>query len=220
MYDRISKLALGKGKAMRVLIVDDHPLIQEILPAMLKKAVGQVVVHLATDLAGALDDASRGAGPELVLLDLGLPDCTGIEALTRIRDRHPGAKIVVVSCNDDPGVIRAALKAGAAGYILKTYKANQVVAALRIIADGGTYVPSEILQADPADEKDLKLSSRQSEVLQLLLQGLSNRDIASQLHIAESTVKHHMGEIFETLRVSTRAEAMALAQRRGRQAIR
>src|SRR5271167_2963937 len=122
--------------AVEVLIVDDHPLIQEILPAILKKAVGRAVVRVASDLESALKQAKDRGAPDLVLLDLGLPGCDGIEALTRFRGACPGAKVVVVSSNDDPSVIRAALKAGAAGYIPKTCKPNAIVAALQIIAGG------------------------------------------------------------------------------------
>ncbi len=202
---------------MEALIVDDHPLMQEILSAMLKKAAGRVTVRVATDIESALEQAKRRSGPDLVLLDLGLPGCSGIEALARFRTACTNVKVAVVSSNDNPDVIRAALKAGAAGYIPKTYKPKAIVAVLQIIAGGGTFVPSEILRTAPSGGKHPELSERQDEVLRLLLRGLSNRDMAAQLNIAESTIKHHLHEIYDTLGVSTRTEAMAAAQRRGLQ---
>ena len=198
---------------MRVLIVDDHPLIQEILPALLRKAIGRVSVSLANNLDDALAHVEDSGTFDLVLLDLGLPGCNGIEALKLFADKALGSRIVVVSSDDDPETIRAALMAGAAGYVPKTYKSNQIVAALRVVAEGETYVPREILGIGAGHAEPSSLSGREREVLRLLLRGLNNRDIGRQLLIAESTVKQHVGAIYTALGVRTRAEAMVALRR-------
>lgn len=198
---------------MQVLIVDDHPVLQEVLPAIVKKALGDCVVHLTADLSEALARMSSAA-PDLVLLDLGLPGCMGIEALMRVRVQNPGVKVAIVSSADDGAVIRAALKAGAAGYIPKTSKPDVILAALRVIQAGGTYVPSEAIEDDGAAAcGEGALSPRQRDVLALMQRGKSNREIASELNIAESTVKQYISAIYEFLGVTTRAEAIVAAAR-------
>ena len=201
---------------MQALLIDDHPLIHEILPAMLRKAVGRdVVVHAAQNLDEALECARRRKPLDLVLLDLGLPGCSGIEALKRIRERCPDAKIVVVSASDDPESIQAAFKAGAVGYIPKTSTPPTIIGALKLVCDGGTYVPREALDLSRSAAARPEFSGRQLEVLRLMLKGLSNREIAKLLRIAENTVKHHVGEVYGALGASSRGEAMAAAVRRG-----
>lgn len=200
---------------MDVLVVEDHPLIQLILPAMVSKAFGQAVVHLADNLEEAFERASHSSHLDLVLLDLGLPGCNGIESLKRFREKYPEARIVIVSATDDRDAILASFKAGAVGYIPKTSKPDVIIAALKVIAAGGTYVPPEVLGSTAAGTTHSELSDRQFEVLQLMLTGLSNRNIAKRLGISQNTVKHHVGVIYEMLGSNSRAEAMAAAVCRG-----
>lgn len=195
---------------MHVLIVDDHPVLQEVLPAIVKKALGDCTVHVTGDLSEALARASGEIG--LVLLDLGLPGCIGIEALTRLRSQNPKLKVAIVSSADDGAIIRAALKAGAVAYIPKTSKPDVIMAALQVIQAGGTYIPREAIEGD-GGALSAALSPRQHDVLELMQKGLSNREIASELNIAESTVKQHLGMIYEFLGVTTRAEAIVAAAR-------
>jgi len=197
---------------MQVLIVDDHPVLQEVLPALVKKALGDCIVHVTGDLSEALARASGEIG--LVLLDLGLPGCVGIEALTRLRSQNPKLKVAIVSSADDGAIIRAALKAGAVAYIPKTSKPDVIMAALQVIQAGGTYIPREAIDGDDgALSGEAALSPRQHDVLGLMRKGLSNREIASELNIAESTVKQHLSMIYEFLGVTTRAEAIVAAAR-------
>ena len=198
---------------MQVLVVDDHPMVHEVMPEVLKKAFGETVVHEARDLESALETAGRCKKLDMVLFDLGLPGLSGIEALKRFRKKHPDPKVVIFSASEDRDSILAAFKAGAVGYIPKTYKPREIIAALQLVAAGREYVPSQALAASPAH--DVNLGERQVTVLRLMLKGLSNRQIAEELDIAESTVKHHTGLIYEALGVASRAEAMAAAQRRG-----
>jgi DNA-binding NarL/FixJ family response regulator len=201
---------------MQVLLVDDHPLVREVLAGTLRKALGEeTVVHAVQDFEAALECAACNA-LDLVLLDLGLPGCTGIEALKRFREKHPDKKVVVVSANDERDAIQAAFRAGACGYIPKTSSADMVVAALKVVMAGGIYVPPEVLEPEqPASAAPRGLSDRQQEVLGLLLKGHSNNQIAKHLRMAENTVKHHVSAIYGVLGATSRAEAMATALRRG-----
>src|SRR6266850_1115183 len=155
---------------MEALLIDDHPLICEILPAMLKKAVGpETVIHVAGSLEAAFERVRRCERLDLVLLDLGLPGCSGIEALKRFRDQCPDLRIVIISSDVERESIHGAFRAGVVGYIPKTSSAQTIVSALKIIAGGGTYVPREALEAASAEDPGEELSERQREVLRLIL---------------------------------------------------
>lgn len=193
------------------------------MPNVLCRAFAHPAIVAAGSLDEALARAERGSGFDLVVLDLGLPGCSGIEALTRVRKRFPWTKIAVFSANEDPRTIAAALDAGAAGYITKTSKADVVIAALKLVAAGGVYVPVQALQridaacapdGDPSSSIRFEFSARQIEVLRLLLQGCSNRQIALELGLAESTVKYHVHSICSALGASSRGEAIVVALRR------
>ena len=208
---------------MRALVIDDHPLIHEIVPAVLAKALGEVAVTTESTLEAGIARASRDEIPELVVLDLGLPGCQGLEALARFRSRFPDVPLVVLSCTTDRASILAALEAGAVGYIPKTSKPDVMIAALKVVAAGGIYVPPEALEEEGEDAKParrrrvatLDLTQRQKQVLRLILKGYKNDRIASELSIAPNTVKQHAHAIFSTLGVSTRAEAVIAAARHG-----
>jgi len=206
---------------MRVLVIDDHPLIQEIVPAVLAKALGEVAVATESTLEAGIARASRDEIPELVVLDLGLPGCEGLEALARFRSKFPEIPLVVLSGTCDRASILAALEAGAVGYIPKTSKPDVMIAALKVVAAGGTYVPPEVLEEGaekPASlrrRRALDLTHRQKQVLRLILKGYNNDRVAVELAIAPNTVKQHAHAIFTALGVSTRAEAVIAAARHG-----
>jgi DNA-binding NarL/FixJ family response regulator len=206
---------------MRALVIDDHPLIQEIVPAVLARALGEVAVATESTLEAGIARAARDDIPELVVLDLGLPGCQGLEALARFRSKFPEIPLVVLSCTCDRDLIVAALEAGAAGYIPKTSKPDVMIAAIRVVAAGGRYVPPEALDAAdkarpaPRSTVALELTQRQEQVLRLILKGHNNERIAAELSIASNTVKQHVHAIFTALGVSTRAEAVIVATRHG-----
>ena len=208
---------------MRVMLVDDHPIVQEIVCAVLARTLEPAEIHVEKDLAGALGRARAQAAPfDLVLLDLGLPGCSGITALTRFRKAFPKVPVIVISAVEDPETVRAALDAGARGYIPKTSSTGVMAAALRLVASGGTYVPTEALNAQSkaanatkrARASRLGLSERQSEVLRGIAKGLPNRQIARELGISENTVKQHARTVFRALGVRTRTGALVAAARR------
>ena len=204
---------------MRALVIDDHPLVHEIMPAVLGKALGEVAVTTEATLEAGLARACSGEAPDLVLLDLGLPGCAGLDAIARFRMQFPALPVVVLSGNCERESIVGALEAGAVGYIPKTSKPEVMIAALKVIAAGGTHVPPEALE-DPAKgalrrRGALELTGRQKDVLRLILKGYNNERIATELAIAPNTVKQHAHAIFTALGVSTRAEAVIAAARQG-----
>jgi DNA-binding NarL/FixJ family response regulator len=198
--------------AVDVLIVDDHPLVHQTLGAAIRTVLPQVRVHDAYALEKALELAQALPSDSLVLLDLGLPDCSGIEVLRRFRRTFPVLRIAIVSASEGSALVTAALKAGAAGYIPKTSSPDMIVAALRLIVSGGTYIPPQAL-ADLG--KTPVFTARQLEVLQLIAQGSSNRDIARALGIADNTAKQHTHAVFQVLNVSSRSQAIVAAARMG-----
>lgn len=126
---------------MNVLMVDDHPIVHETLRAIVRSVRPEAEFHSQFDLAAGLSQASRLDKLRLVLLDLGLPGCTGMDALERFRKALPGARVAVISADYDAERVRAALDAGAAGYLPKTLRPKLMADALRVIFDGGTYSP-------------------------------------------------------------------------------
>jgi DNA-binding NarL/FixJ family response regulator len=212
---------------MNVLIVDDHPMVMEYLRNAVARALPDAIVRSATDLETALDMAQE-CELDMVLLDLGLPGCGGIESLLRFRKAYPAIRVLVVSANDDTVSVRGALAAGAAGFIPKTAGPKVIVNALRLVAEGGRYIPPEALGEDaepPAAPAAIRrdagqppqsgLTGRQAEVLARLLAGRNIRQIADELGIAEATAKHHALAVYAAYGVSSRADLIIAATRRG-----
>lgn len=199
---------------MNVLIVDDHPMMLEYLSGAVARAFDGASVHTASDLEAGLESV-RERPFHLALLDLGLPGCGGIESLLRFRKQFPDIRVVVVSAVEDQAAIRGALAAGAAGYIPKTANPKVVVNALRLIAEGGTYVPPQALADEFGRTPDSALTDRQREVMGQLLRGRTIGQIARDLGIAEATAKHHAHAVYAAFGVSSRADFILTANRRG-----
>jgi len=195
-----------------VLIVDDHPLIHETLGTAVRAVLPKGRVHDAFSLKEALEKAGELPDDSLVLLDLGLPDGNGIDVLRTFRKAHPRMRVTVVSATETSVLVAAALKAGAAGYIPKTSQPDIIVAALGVIAAGGTYIPQQVMAEVGAAPV---FTVRQLEVLQLLAKGASNRDIARALGIADNTAKQHTHAVFQALNVTSRSQAIVAAARLG-----
>jgi DNA-binding NarL/FixJ family response regulator len=212
---------------MDVLIIDGHPLVHEVLGNLVRSVFGDVKLRTALNLEGAAATMRTNLKLDLALLDLALPECVGIEALTKFRGICPTVPVLVVTADDNRGTILAAMKAGAIGYLPKTLPPKVMGAAINLVKAGGFYVPYEALGHErlvtlgtaaaggTASSPRLGLTDRQREVLQLIQKGYNNRKIARQLEISESTVKQHLHTMFGTLRVSSRTEAIAAAQRLG-----
>jgi len=211
---------------VNVLIVDDHPIVAEYLRAAAGRAMPDAIIRLAANLEDALD-IMREQPAELVMLDLGLPGYGGIESLLKFRKAHPEARVIVISSEDEQRLIRGALAAGAAGYIPKTSGPKVMLNALKLVAEGGRYIPPEALEDRSAvrapravphqasvPEQQSKLTDRQRDVLDRLLEGRTISQAAKELGISESTAKHHAIAVYAAYGVSSRADLLLAASRR------
>ncbi|HEX9784606.1 MAG TPA: response regulator transcription factor [Opitutaceae bacterium] len=216
---------------MKILVIDDHPLIREALRDVLKELKGDATVIEAPDWRQAIRQIELNTDLDLILLDLILPDRDGFDALAELRERYPAISIVVLSARDDRDSVTKALDLGALGYIPKTARREVLLNAINLIFSGGMYIPPEILaRQDPASPQsppapgrsgrqvsaaDLGLTERQMDVLALMMQGRSNKLICRALGLAEPTVKNHVTAILKALKASNRTEAVIAATARG-----
>jgi DNA-binding NarL/FixJ family response regulator len=205
---------------MRVLVVDDHPLILEALSQLLPQLAPDIEVAVARDRVEAetmLDDDPDIA---LVLLDLALPGTRGLDFLADLRLDYPGVPIVVLSATHDRATVAAALAAGARGFVPKTANMAALVEALHQVVAGGVYRTDDVTAQAEADgvhvaADELGFTTRQTDVLKLLVQGKPNKLICRDLRLSEGTVKVHVSAILKVLRVRTRTQAVAELARRG-----
>jgi DNA-binding NarL/FixJ family response regulator len=210
-------------QAKRVLIADDHPLYRDALQAILPRACNATQVVEASSQPEVTGRVTSDADFDLIILDLNLPGATDLSCLRYIRSVAPLTPIVVVSGIDDPATMSEVVMAGAAGYVPKSAPSNVLVDAIRVIMSGGTYLPAAAIVAlrhsnsrtpgTPESAEGEHLTARQMRVLELLAQGLSNKQIARELDISEITVKAHVSLILKKLGVSNRTQAAIEAHR-------
>ncbi|MCL4488204.1 MAG: response regulator transcription factor [Chloroflexi bacterium] len=210
---------------MRVLLADDHPLFRDGLAALLR-ARGMEVVGEASNGLEALEKA-RALKPELVLMDVNMPQMNGLEATRLIKTEMPETKIVILTVSDDDEVLFEAIKSGAQGYLLKSLQSQAFFELLNGVAQGeapisrglATKILGEFarhLQQDAAQSSNKEdLTDREKEVLRLVAEGSTNRDIAVKLNVTENTVKYHLKNILEKLHLRNRAQAVAYAMQTG-----
>jgi DNA-binding NarL/FixJ family response regulator len=199
---------------IRILIVDDHPIMRVGIAAIINAQPRMQVVGQA----GAAADAIRmfeELQPDLTLMDLRLPDRSGVEAIRAIRAASPKAKIIVLTTYEGDEDIHQALEAGARGYLIKGMQHDALVKALQRVYSGQRYLPQVVTEALSSRMPGSHLSKREQEVLQLMFAGKSNREIAEQLSIQESTVKSHVSVILMRLDVSDRTQAVVEGLKRG-----
>lgn len=210
---------------IRILVVDDHGLFREGLIALLKAAPETEVVGQAGTGREALAQVEE-LGPDVVLMDIMMPDMNGIEATRRILADHAGTRIVMLTMLEDDDSLFAAMCAGARGYILKGADKADVLRTVKAVAGGealfGPAIASRLTTFfQSADDQGLSvtpfpaLTDREREVLTLIAQGLNNSQIAAQLHISGKTVSNHISRIFNKLQVSDRAQAIVKAREAG-----
>lgn len=204
---------------MKCLLVDDHALIRDALALLITLHHSHVDLRHAVCLADARTLIAAEPDIQLVLLDLTLADSRGLATLHSVREAAPDARIVVVSAEDAPQTVLAALDAGAAGFIPKSAESGVLRRAIATVLDGGVVLPPSAEGAEPApvgvDAQRLGLTSRQVDVLRMLVDGLSNKSIARALDLSPSTVKTHVEAIFLRLQVSSRTQAVVAAARLG-----
>jgi DNA-binding NarL/FixJ family response regulator len=204
--------------AIRVLVVDDHPVVRDGLAAALESHQDIVVVGGAGSIADAVAGAERHR-PDILVLDLELPDGDGASAIPRLLQTAPGAGIVVFTAYDTDERVIAAIKAGARGYLLKGAPVEEIVRAIRAVHGGGSHLASgaaaKVVAELAGKRRPRRLTARELDVLSHVAAGLSTKQIARDLGITERTVKFHVASIFNKLGAETRAQAVAQAARRG-----
>lgn len=215
---------------MNVLLVDDHPLIRDGIAAMISRLAPGATLLQAADCASGIAQAGKQA-LDLVLLDLGLPDRSGLAALKAFKQECAEVPIVVLSGNDDRELVMSAVELGAAGFVPKTMSPEQIWSALGVVLNGGIFLPAWAFGTsgpdqehasrsrppvlDPEFSQKLGLTARQSEVMWAIARGMSNKEIAARLDLAEATVKVHASSVMRALHVGSRAQVLLWLTRNG-----
>jgi DNA-binding NarL/FixJ family response regulator len=204
---------------MRIVIADDHRVVREGIRYMLSDEADIEIVGEAEtgeELLGIVESEPV----DVALLDVRMPGMSGFDVLERLVEIAPQVRVLMLSMHDQPAYVRRAMELGAAGYVLKSAGRQELLTALRVVAEDGTYLPSELMEpliagvtgrAGPTG----KLSPRERQVLQLVADGYENKQIAAELELSEATVKTYLRGVFERLEVSSRAEAVAVGLRLG-----
>jgi two-component system nitrate/nitrite response regulator NarL len=224
-------LTTSAAAPVRILVVDDHTLMRRGLTALLSRDAGLQVVGDAAD-AGSAQRRAAELQPDLILLDNHLPGVNGVDAIPALRQAAPGARIVMLTVSEDEADLAAALRAGASGYLLKNMEGDALLTAIRRVMRGASVVAEEMTEklvaayrgaagspagapaAPPASPID-QLSPREREILRGIARGASNKEIARELGIAETTVKIHVQHVLRKLGLSSRVQAAVLATAQG-----
>jgi DNA-binding NarL/FixJ family response regulator len=205
---------MADAARIRVMSVDDHPLLREGITTIINSQPDMLLVAAASNGNEAIE-AFRALRPDVTLMDLRLPDLSGIEVMIAIRTEFGAARFIVLTTFEGDVEIRRALKAGAHGYLLKTTSPKQIVETIRQVHAGKKCVSPEIAAELAEHLSDETLSEREVEVLRQVNMGRRNREIGERLFIAEETVKVHLKHIMAKLGASDRTQAVAIAIRRG-----
>lgn len=211
------------GQARRIetaLIVEDHPLFSDAISITLRMVRGITDVTAVETLNEAITRLESAAQPDIILLDLNLPDVDGLEGLLRIRRAAPGSLVMIVSSVTDPRIIAAAMAAGAAGFVPKHSQRHVYQSAFDALARGETFLPEGTVLPRPAEgssgnaaaDRVNSLTAQQARILALICEGKFNKQIAYELSIAETTVKAHVTSIMRKLGVNSRTQAVLVAQ--------
>lgn len=211
------------------LLVDDHALFRAGLTVLLQKMSGEAVVLEVGTAAEAMQASQENPDIDLVLLDYTLPDSNGIQVLRSLKTTRPALPVILLSAHIDANLIQLALKEQASGFIPKTSTPDVMLSAIQLVLSGGIYIPLEAMNAPSPILNSMngvsgkaqgstgkaQLTQRQMDVLQQMKNGLSNKEIARQLHMSPSTVKVHVAAILRELAASSRTQAVFLAKDRG-----
>ncbi|MFC2041002.1 response regulator [Chloroflexota bacterium] len=214
--------------AIKVLIVDDHTLFRRGIAAVLANQEGVEVVGEAADGLEAIEKAKEIV-PDVILMDLNMPRCSGLDAIQVLQAEMPQVNVLVLTVSEMETDLFAAVKFGARGYLLKKAEPEELVHAIHQIAQGGVIVSPLMatkllaefkelttgVEIEPVKEESANLSPREDEVLRLVAQGATNKEIADSLFISENTVKTHLKSIMEKLHLANRSQAAAYAVKRG-----
>ncbi len=209
----------------RILVADDHPMFRDAMCLVIVRIFPEANIVEAGTLAAATAELEREARTDLVLLDLNMPGMQGFAGLIYLCAQFPGVPIAIISANEEPPVIRCAIRAGASGYIPKSVPLEVMCAALHTLLDGKVWVPAGVntgAHAAPDDEdataRIARLTPQQTRVLMMLSDGMINKQIAYELGVSEGTVKAHVSAILQKLGVISRTQAVILARQLAEQA--
>ncbi|MDQ0218427.1 response regulator transcription factor [Peribacillus cavernae] len=218
-----------------IIIIDDHQLFREGVKRILEFESSFEVAAEGDDGSEAMDLVEQ-YNPDVVIMDINMPNINGVEATKMLVERYPETKVIILSIHDDENYVQHALKTGASGYLLKEMDADALIEAVKVVADGGSYLHPKVthnlvreyrrLAADEKTGGDAQhtpeirrplhlLTRRECEVLQLLADGKSNRGIGESLYISEKTVKNHVSNILQKMNVNDRTQAVVLAIKNG-----
>lgn len=199
---------------IRILTVDDHPLLREGIAAVFERQDDMLLVGQASNGHEAIESFRR-LRPDVTLMDLRMPDVSGIEAIAAIRAEFPNARIIVLTTYAGDAQAAAALRAGAMGYLLKSMVRKELIETIRAVHAGKRRVPPEVATEIAEHFADDALTEREVQILRCVASGMSNKLIAAELEISEGTVKTHMKSILPKLDASDRTHAVMIALRRG-----
>lgn len=202
------------SEEIRVMMVDDHPLMREGIAAVIEQAEGMTVVGQANNGSEAIE-RYRQCRPDVTLMDLQMPDMNGIDTIRAIRVEFPNARFIVLTTYQGDVQALRALKAGAAGYLLKNMIWKDLPDSIRVVHSGRRKIPPEVAAALAEHVTDDLLSERELEVLRRVAVGTSNKVIAAELAVSEATIKAHMKSILSKLGANDRTHAVTIAIKRG-----
>ncbi len=205
---------MNATKQLRCMVVDDHPVVRAGLVAIISAQPDMSVVAEAADGQTAIE-LFRRHQPDVTLMDLRMPVLSGFEAIAVLRREFPASRFIVLTTYEGEEDINRALRAGAQGYVLKGMTGEELIDAVRLVAQGFRYIPQAVKERLAGHLFGSRLTPRETEVLQLIVAGLSNREIAEQLSVTEGTVKSFVNSILGKLGVRDRTQAVTTALQRG-----
>jgi len=206
--------------SIRILLADDHQIVRDGLKTLLEKQADMQVVGEAQDGRAAVDQA-RALSPQVVIMDIAMPDLNGVDATRQIKGESPEVKVIALSMQSDGPIVRRMLQAGASGYMLKDCASEELVKAIRTVVRGGTYLSDGVQNVvvkqltSPEQTTNSPLTPKEREVLQLLAEGKSTKEIAAALFLSPKTVDTHRQHIMDKLEIRSIAELTKYAIREG-----
>ena len=211
---------------MKIIVADDHPLVRDSLQGVIGDLLPEAKVFEAATAHEVRSLLEADPDVEIILLDLVMPGVHGFDLLETVCADYPALKVIVLSASESPADIRRALDAGASGFVPKSSAPPVIVSAIRLVVEGGVYIPQELLKAGPddsakrpiaarVDPSQASITPRQNDVLRLLATGKSNKEIARALDLSEHTVKIHVASLLRALGVTNRTQAALAARRQG-----